>query len=84
MKKNIHPESKEMVLVDRSADFVIKIKSAAKTSDTFEFEGKTYPAIFIETSSASHPYYTGEQKILKTGAVDKFYARMKKTETFQK
>ncbi|MDR2641135.1 MAG: 50S ribosomal protein L31 type B [Candidatus Peribacteria bacterium] len=66
MKKDIHPNSREIVLVDRSADFVIKVVSTARTTDTFEFEGKEYPAIFIETSSASHPYYTGEQKILKT------------------
>lgn len=84
MKNNLHPNSREIVLVDRSADFVIKVNSTAKTHDTFEFEWKEYPAIFIETSSASHPYYTGEQKILKTGAVDKFYARMKKTENLQK
>lgn len=84
MKKGIHPESKEILLVDRSADFVLKVKSTAKTSDTYEYEGKTYPTIFIESSSASHPYYTGEQKILKTWAVDKFYARMKKTEKLSK
>lgn len=84
MKKDIHPNSREIVLVDRSADFVIKVVSTARTTDTFEFEGKEYPAIFIETSSASHPYYTGEQKILKTWAVDKFYARMKKTEELKK
>ncbi|MDR0772562.1 MAG: 50S ribosomal protein L31 [Candidatus Peribacteria bacterium] len=84
MKKDIHPVSKEIVLVDRSADFVIKVMSTAKTDDVYKFESKEYPAIFIETSSASHPYYTGEQKILKTGAVDKFYARMKKTEVLKK
>ena len=84
MKTGIHPESKEILIVDRSADFVLKVLSTAKTSDTFEHEGKEYPAIFVETSSASHPYYTGEQKILKTGAVDKFYARMKKAEEMKK
>jgi large subunit ribosomal protein L31 len=66
MKKGIHPESREIVLVDRAADFVIKVISTAKTTDVYKFEGKEFPAIFIETSSASHPYYTGEQKILKT------------------
>lgn len=80
MKKGIHPESKEILVIDRSADFVIKVKSTAKTTETYEFEGKEYPCIFVETSSASHPFYTGEQKILKTWAVDKFYARMKKAE----
>lgn len=84
MKSGIHPESKEVLLVDRSADFVLKVKTTAKTTDTFEHEGKEYPCIFIETSSASHPFYTGEQKILKTGAVDKFYARMKKAEAMKK
>ncbi|MBT3729252.1 hypothetical protein HOF65_07495 [bacterium] len=34
--------------------------------------------------SACHPYYTGEQRILKTGAVDKFYARQKKMEALAK
>ncbi|MDR3150481.1 MAG: 50S ribosomal protein L31 [Candidatus Peribacteria bacterium] len=58
MKKNIHPKSKEIVLVDRTADFIIKVISTAKTTDTYKFEGTEYPAIFIETSSASHPYYT--------------------------
>ncbi|MDR2411624.1 MAG: 50S ribosomal protein L31 type B [Candidatus Peribacteria bacterium] len=66
MKKDIHPKSREVVLIDRAANFVIKVVSTAKTNDVYEFEGKEYPAIFIETSSASHPYYTGEQKILKT------------------
>jgi len=84
MKTGIHPESKEVLLVDRSADFVLSVKTTAKTTDTYEHEGKEMPAIFIETSSASHPFYTGEQKILKTGAVDKFYARMKKAEAMKK
>ena len=84
MKKGIHPESKEILVVDRSADFVLKVFSTAKTADTYEFEGKEYPCIFVETSSASHPFYTGEQKILKTWAVDKFYARMKKAEELNK
>lgn len=66
MKKGIHPETREILVVDRSADFVLKVASTAKTEDTYKYEGKEYPAIFVETSSASHPFYTGEQKILKT------------------
>ena len=84
MKKGIHPESKEILVVDRSANFILKVLSTAKTTSTYEFEGKEYPCIFVETSSASHPFYTGEQKILKTWAVDKFYARMKKAEKIKK
>lgn len=84
MKTEIHPQSQEILFVDRSANFVLKVMTTAQTTDTYEHEGKEYPAIFIEVSSASHPYYTGEQRILKTGAVDKFYARQKKMEELAK
>ena len=46
--------------------------------------GSTKEDIHVEICSKCHPFYTGEQRILKTGAVDKFYARMKKTETMKK
>ncbi|MCP4522634.1 MAG: 50S ribosomal protein L31 [Candidatus Gracilibacteria bacterium] len=84
MKKNLHPESREILVVDRAANYVLKTVSTVKTTETYEHEGKEFPCIFVELSSASHPFYTGEQRILKTGAVDKFYARMKKTETLKK
>ncbi len=38
----------------------------------------------VEICSSCHPYYTGEQRILKTGAVDKFYARQKKADALKK
>lgn len=44
-----------------------------KAKDTIEHEGKTLPYIKVDISSASHPFYTGNQKILDTeGRVDKF------------
>lgn len=84
MKSGIHPESREVVFVDRGANYVLKTLSTVSTTETYEHEGKEYPCVFIELSSASHPYYTGEQRILKTGAVDKFYARQKKMEELRK
>lgn len=84
MKKGIHPESREVLFVDRSANFVVKVNSTLKPTDTYEFEGKTYPAMFVETSSASHPFYTGQKVLLKTSSIDKFYARQKKTENLSK
>ena len=38
----------------------------------------------VEICSKCHPFYTGEQRILKTGAVDKFYARMQKSQNIAK
>ena len=81
MKTGIHPESQEILFVDRAADFVLKSHSTAKTTDTFEHEGKEYPCIFVELSSASHPFYTGKVKLVDTaGRVDKFRSRYAKFE----
>jgi ribosomal protein L31 len=38
MKKDIHPISREIVLVDRVANFAIKVVSTAKTTEVFELE----------------------------------------------
>jgi large subunit ribosomal protein L31 len=50
------------------------------SGDTIEWEdGKTYPVIKIEVSSASHPFYTGKNVLLDTaGRVEKFNKRYKK------
>ena len=68
MKKNIHPEYREVLFHDTSVDKYFLIRSTLKTKETKEWEdGKTYPYYVVETSSASHPFYTGQQKILDTG-----------------
>jgi large subunit ribosomal protein L31 len=72
MKANIHPKSK-MVKYICSCGNVLETLSTLKENE-----------LRVEICSACHPFYTGEQRILKTWAVDKFYARMKKTETLQK
>lgn len=68
MKSWIHPEIKN-----------IKIICSCWTEFDVTSTGKD-DIKRIEICSKCHPFYTWEQKILKTGAVDKFYARMKKTE----
>jgi large subunit ribosomal protein L31 len=72
MKTGIHPASKKVKYIC-SCGNVVEVNSTLKEDE-----------IRVEICSNCHPFYTGEQRILKTGAVDKFYARMKKTETLKK
>jgi len=74
MRKGIHPEYKEVIFQDISTDFAFLTKSTIKTKDTIQWtDGKEYPLVKVEISSASHPFYTGKQKIIDTaGRVDRF------------
>ena len=59
MKKDIHPEYKEVVFRDEDADFAFLTRSTIKTSETITWEdGKEYPLVKLEISSASHPFFT--------------------------
>ena len=74
MKKGIHPEYREVLFHDISVDEYFIINSTLSTDKTKEWEdGKTYPYYPVEISSASHPFYTGQHKIVDSaGRVDKF------------
>ena len=72
MKKSIHPASKNVKYIC-SCGNVVEVMSTLKEDE-----------IRVEICWKCHPFYTGEQRILKTWAVDKFYARMKKTENLKK
>ncbi len=73
MKKEIHPDYRQVLFHDISVDTKILTGSTIQTKDTIEFEGATYPYVKVDISAASHPFYTGNQKILDTeGRVDKF------------
>lgn len=77
MKPGIHPNYGYVVFRDRSADFAFLTRSTATSDQTIEWsDGKTYPVIDVEISSASHPFYTGRQKVLDTaGRVARFEQR---------
>lgn len=79
MKRDIHPEYKELVFHDVSADFKFLTRSTMQSSETVKWEdGKTYPAVKVDVSSASHPFYTGKQKLVDSaGRVDKFKKKYK-------
>ena len=74
MKKDGHPNYRQVVFVDVSNDYRFLTRSTVKTKDTTKWEdGKEYPLYKLDTSSESHPFYTGTQKMVDTaGRVEKF------------
>ena len=83
MRKDIHPDYREVLFHDTSVDEYFLVRSTLSTDQTKEYEGKTYPYCVLDISSASHPFYTGKQKLVDTGGrVDKFRKRFgNKTKT---
>lgn len=77
MKAGIHPEYREVVFQDVSSDFAILTRSTIESKETIKWEdGKEYPLVKVEVSSASHPFYTGKHKVLDSGGrVDRFKKR---------
>ncbi|MEZ4824705.1 MAG: type B 50S ribosomal protein L31 [Bacteroidia bacterium] len=77
MKKDIHPEYRDVIFKDISTDYSFKTRSTVKTKETITWDdGKEYPLVKLEISSDSHPFFTGKQKLVDTaGRVDKFYSR---------
>lgn len=77
MRKGIHPDYRPVVFRDADAGFAFLTRSTAVTDRTIEWEdGNTYPVVDVEVSSASHPFYTGRQKVLDSaGRVERFRQR---------
>jgi len=78
MKPDIHPEYRDVLFHDTTSDTHYLIGSTAKTTLTAEYEGKTYPYMTLDVSSASHPFYTGKQHVSQNdGRIAKFNKRFK-------
>jgi large subunit ribosomal protein L31 len=78
MKTNLHPtDYRPVVFSDDLASFAFLTQSTAQTNETIKWEdGNEYPLIKVHISSASHPFFTGEEKIIDTeGRVDRFKNR---------
>ena len=80
-KKELHPKDyRAVVFVDEAAGYSFLTKSTATSSETIQWEdGNEYPLVKVQISSASHPFFTGEEKIIDTeGRVDRFKSRAAK------
>ena len=82
MKKGIHAKNyRPVVFKDLSNGKTFLTRSTAETDDTIKVDGKEYPLVTTHISSASHPFFTGQEKLLDIeGRVDKFKARAKAAE----
>ena len=83
MKSSIHPQDYRLVVFsDEQAGFSFLTKSTAQTEETVKWEdGNEYPLVKVHISSKSHPFFTGEEKIIDTeGRVDRFKARAEAAE----
>jgi len=80
VKAEIHPEYREVVFQDVTSDFKFLTRSTISTKETIKWDdGNEYPLVKVEISSATHPFYTGQNKVMDTsGRIDKFKRRYAK------
>lgn len=87
MKKDIHPENyRDVIFHDNSSGERFLVGSTIETEQTDKWtDGKEYPIAFVDVSSASHPFYTGQEKVMDTaGRVERFKARAEKAKSKKK
>ena len=72
--RDIHPEYRPVVFRDTASGTMFLTRSTVNTKETVKYEdGNEYPLFDVEISSASHPFYTGKQKLVDTaGRVERF------------
>jgi large subunit ribosomal protein L31 len=78
MKKDIHPDYKQVIFQDISTEYQVLTRSTMSSEETIEWEdGNTYPLIRVEISSASHPFYTGKRQNIadRGGRIEQFRRR---------
>lgn len=87
MKAEIHPQNyRQVIFHDNSSGERFLLGSTIETQATDKWtDGKEYPVAYVDVSSASHPFYTGQEKVMDTaGRVERFKARASKAATSRK
>ncbi|MGY1713515.1 type B 50S ribosomal protein L31 [Geodermatophilus sp. SYSU D01106] len=76
MRPGIHPEYRTVVFRDASTGTTWRTRSTITSSATVEVDGEVLPLVVVDTSAASHPFWTGNQRVLDTaGRVERFRRR---------
>ncbi|NIK76273.1 large subunit ribosomal protein L31 [Paenibacillus castaneae] len=78
MREGIHPVYHQVLFFDVTSGYKFLSGSTKSSNEKMEWEdGNSYPVIRVDTSSASHPFYTGKQRISERGGrVDRFNQRV--------
>ena len=73
MKKDLHPDYHPVVFVDPSVAAEFVTRSTMTSKEVRNIDGVDHYVIRMEISSASHPFYTGKQRLVDTaGRVERF------------
>ena len=85
MKQGIHPDYHKVIFLDTTTNFKFLSGSTKTSSETMEWEdGNEYPVFMCDTSSASHPFYTGKtRQIGNEGRASEFASRYGKFGAFK-
>ncbi len=77
MRKDIHPDNyRPVVFQDLNDNTTFLTRSTVLTEESITLDGVEYPLVKVHISSASHPFFTGQEKMIDIeGRVDKFKAR---------
>lgn len=79
MKDAVHPVYREVIYKDVSSGYAFLTRSTAHPKETQVWtDGKEYPVVKLEISSASHPFFTGKEKLIDTeGRIERFQKKYK-------
>lgn len=82
MKKDLHPKTyRPVVFQDLNDGTTFLTRSTVATEETIKVDGVEYPLVKVHISSSSHPFFTGQKKLVDIeGRVDKFKARREAAE----
>lgn len=81
MKANTHPPTHPVIFVDTSSGAEFVTASTLRSDETRDIDGVSHFVINVEISSASHPFFTGEERFVDTaGRVDKFKEKLARVE----
>ncbi len=77
MKKDLHPKNyRQVVFQDLNNKTTFLTRSTIATDETITLDGVEYPLVSVHITSSTHPFFTGEERVLDIeGRVDKFKAR---------